>query len=72
METYNIVVNNVLVEVIEQQKRSKEVMSDIILDRVYTLRLEAYKAKQPKPNVEVYTRSGEAHVYEVTNNMVAV
>ncbi|MGM1044830.1 MAG: hypothetical protein ACQEXX_01650 [Bacillota bacterium] len=51
MNTYDIMLNNEVVETIEQQGRSNGVMSYIIMDRVYQL-TSTYKAF-----VEVFNRS---------------
>lgn len=51
MNTYDIIVNNEVVETIEQQGRSNGAMSYIIIDRVYQL-TSRYKAF-----VEVFNRA---------------
>ncbi|MBX4152285.1 hypothetical protein [Paenibacillus lautus] len=58
MNTYDIIVNNEVVETLEQQGRSNGAMSYIIMDRVYQL------TAATKAFVEVFNRSTGA-VYRV-------
>lgn len=58
MDTYDIVVNDQVVESIDQHGRCKETMSFIIMDRVYKLTSEF------KAYVEVYSRrTGSVYRY---------
>lgn len=58
MDTYDIVINNKVVESIPQEGRSRETMSFIIMDRVYKLTAEF------KSYVEVYSRkTGSVYRY---------
>ncbi|PZT57442.1 hypothetical protein [Paenibacillus silvae] len=60
MNTYNIIVNNEVVDTVEEQGRCKDTIAHILMDRVYSLTMEL------KQIVDVrIAKTGEAYYYSV-------
>jgi|GEM_PF-5436843 len=60
MNSYNIIVNNEVIETVEEQGRCKDTIAYILIDRVYTL------SAQFKQAVDVrIAHTGEAYYYNV-------
>ncbi|MBD8839423.1 hypothetical protein IFU39_16545 [Paenibacillus sp. CFBP 13594] len=60
MNTYNIIINNEVIEAVEEQGRCKETIAYVLMDRVYAL------TSQFKQVVDVrIAQTGEAYYYNV-------
>lgn len=60
MNTYNIIVNNEVIETIEEQGRCKDTIAYILMDRVYALTMQLKQAVDVR-----IAQTGEAYYYNV-------
>ncbi|WP_440110223.1 hypothetical protein [Paenibacillus sp. QZ-Y1] len=60
MNTYNIIVNNEVVEAVEEQGRCKDTIAHILMDRVYSLTMQLKQAVDVR-----IEQTGEAYYYNV-------
>ncbi|PYE51583.1 hypothetical protein HUB98_06095 [Paenibacillus barcinonensis] len=60
MNTYNIIVNNEVIETVEEQGRCKNTIAHILMDRVYSLTMDLKQAVDVR-----IAQTGEAYYYSV-------
>lgn len=60
MNTYNIIVNNEVIDTVEEQGRCKNTIAHILMDRVYSLTMELKQAVDVR-----IAQTGEAYYYSV-------
>ncbi|RPK31818.1 hypothetical protein [Paenibacillus xylanexedens] len=60
MNTYNIIVNNEVIDTVEEHGRCKDTIAHILMDRVYSLTMEFKQAVDVR-----IAQTGEAYYYSV-------
>ncbi|WP_339304468.1 hypothetical protein NST33_18270 [Paenibacillus sp. FSL L8-0435] len=60
MNTYNIIVNNEVIETVEERGRCKNTIAHILMDRVYSLTMDLKQAVDVR-----IAQTGEAYYYSV-------